>query len=63
MGSAICGGSWGMGVNMTEKGDADNYGFPTTSNPHEFFPDYECCTEKEIAAWEKAKEDWTEANL
>ena len=34
------------------------YGFPCVENPHNFSPDGESCTEKEIAAWEEAKRRW-----
>lgn len=34
------------------------YGFPCVENPHDFTPDEEACTEKEIAFWEEAKERW-----
>jgi hypothetical protein len=34
------------------------YGFPCVENPHDFEPDRDCCTEKEIAFWEEAKTRW-----
>jgi hypothetical protein len=34
------------------------YGFPCVENPHDFTPDYELCSESEIAFWEDAKLRW-----
>lgn len=34
------------------------YGFPCVENPHDFSPDSECCTPKEIAFHEDAKRRW-----
>jgi len=34
------------------------YGFPCVENPHDFQPDAESCTAKEIAFWEDAKKRW-----
>lgn len=34
------------------------YGFPCVENPHDFEPDFECCTPEEIAFWEDAKRRW-----
>lgn len=34
------------------------YGFPLVSNPHDFAPDYQCCTPAEIAAWESDCKLW-----
>lgn len=34
------------------------YGFPCVENPHDFEPDPDSCTEKEIAFWEDAKRRW-----
>lgn len=34
------------------------YGFPCVENPHDFEPDRDSCTAKEIAAWEDAKRRW-----
>lgn len=34
------------------------YGFPCVENPHDFNPDFECCTSEEIAFWEDAKKRW-----
>lgn len=33
-------------------------GYPCVSNPHDFDPDPECCTPKEIEAHRQAKADW-----
>ena len=53
----FCGSSWGIGV-YTIDNDM-TYGYPPRDmNPHDFSPDYECCTEKEIKAWETAKANW-----
>lgn len=42
-------GSWGIGGYSTEgDGNADGYGFYRTPNPNHFYPDYECCTPREI---------------
>ena len=35
-----------------------HYGFPCVENPHDFSPDYESCTEAEIAFWEDSKKRW-----
>lgn len=43
-------GSWGIGSYSTEEtGEADGYGFYRPKNPNYFWPDYESCTEWEIA--------------
>ena len=55
-GVIVCGSAWGLGVTTDDSGEAISYGFPCTDNPHNFHPDYEMSTEKEIATWEKAKE-------
>lgn len=34
------------------------YGFPCVENPHDFNPDLESCTDKEISFWEDAKKRW-----
>jgi hypothetical protein len=34
------------------------YGFPCVENPHDFEPDPDSCTAKEIACWEEAKRRW-----
>lgn len=34
------------------------YGLPCVENPHEFFPDRECCTKEEIDFWEDSKKRW-----
>ena len=34
------------------------YGFPCVENPHNFTPDSESCTAKEIEAWKDAKRRW-----
>jgi len=56
----VCGSSWGIGAYDT--GDAEFgviYGFPPTSmNPHKFWPDRECCSEKEIEAHRAACAEW-----
>lgn len=42
-------GSWGIGSYSTKgDGNADGYGFMRTSNPNNFYPDYECCEPWEI---------------
>lgn len=54
----LCGSPWGIGsYTCTEYGLVYGYS-PRNINPHDFIPDYECCTEKEIEAWTKAKEEW-----
>lgn len=56
--SIVCSSSWGIGVyNFTwEDGTEESiYGFPHSScDPHDFTPDYESCTEKEITAWKES---------
>jgi hypothetical protein len=56
----VCGTGWGIGSYSTGgDGNCDGYGIPWHGmNPNNFFPDYECCTEEEIAAHKKAKEEW-----
>lgn len=34
------------------------YGFPCVENPHDFIPDYECCSPEEIATHKRACETW-----
>jgi hypothetical protein len=34
------------------------YGFPCVEDPNDFTPDYECCTEQEVANWKAACEAW-----
>jgi hypothetical protein len=34
------------------------YGFPCVSNPNDFSPDVQSCTEKELSAHRKACETW-----
>ena len=34
------------------------YGFPCVENPNDFSPDYECCTEAEIAKWKEDCAAW-----
>ena len=34
------------------------YGFARPDNPHNYFPDFECCSPEEIAAHSKACEDY-----
>lgn len=51
---------WGIGTYRLrfEDGTEDmQYGFYRTENPHDFYPDHECCSEKEIAN-HKAACDW-----
>ena len=55
-----CGSSWGMGAYIWEgeyEGEGGTvYGFlPTDYDPHDVSPDFDCNTEKEIAAWQEAK--------
>lgn len=38
---------WGMGTTVHENGET-GYGFPETTDPERFHPDYEMCTEEEI---------------
>ncbi len=56
-----CGSPWGIGVYDT--GDEEFgliYGFPPKNlDPHDFSPDYESCSEEEIASWELAKQACT----
>ena len=57
----ICGSPWGIGSYMyiDENGrEQSGYGFARPENPNDFFPDYECCSEKEIAAHQSACEEW-----
>lgn len=51
-----CGSHWGIGVYKTGIKDYEEiYGFaPKNLDPHDFCPDYECCSEDEIKAWEIA---------
>lgn len=61
----MCGSPWGIGIYKTKYGEemSDMYGFPPHNmNPHDFCPDYGCCTEKEILNWEKAKVKWDETH-
>jgi hypothetical protein len=34
------------------------YGFARPENPHDFFPDFESCSEAEIEAHKAAKAEW-----
>lgn len=56
-----CGSRWGIGI--YDSGDPEFgtvYGFPPDGiDPHDFTPDYESCTKKEIEAWEQAKRECT----
>lgn len=54
-----CGSSWGIGVYETGIEEVGSiYGFPPRDlDPHDFCPDYECCSDEEIADWEKAKRE------
>jgi len=61
--ACFCNKSWGIGINIKENGHGGNYGYPEDKNPHLFYPDDECCTDQERAAWNEAKKTWTEANL
>lgn len=62
-----CGSPWGIGTyKLPEEYHAEfgthMYGFPPrVMNPHDFRPDAECCTEKEIAAWKEACDTWDKA--
>jgi hypothetical protein len=62
----ICGsGGWGIGsyqyIDPATGQPEVGYGFYRTKNPHDFFPDRECCSEKEIACHKKACEEWDAA--
>lgn len=35
-----------------------HYGYPCVENPHDFTPDYESCSDAEIAFWEDSKKRW-----
>ena len=53
-----CTTPWGIGtvIYHFEEGDEIIYGFPHSNcDPHDFFPDIECCSPEEIAAWEECK--------
>lgn len=47
---------WGHGYNS----ESGSYGFPESSNPNSFHPDYEVCTDKEIENHKQAIKDWEE---
>lgn len=53
---------WGIGTYTYKNEDGKDdtgYGFPWSGmNPNDFYPDSECCSDEEIASWEKAKQDW-----
>jgi len=55
----VCSSPWGIGTYnfVWEDGEEESiYGFPTqNTDPHDFSPDEECCTEKEIENWKLAK--------
>jgi len=60
-----CGSPWGIGTYYHCHDDEcfcvgqSVYGFPPNSmNPEDFTPDPECCSQKEIASWEEARELW-----
>lgn len=57
----ICGSPWGIGTYRYLDGKGEEqveYGYYNGENPNNFFPDLECCTEKEIAAHKAACEEW-----
>jgi len=53
----MCGSSWGIGCyNDPDYGVI--YGFPYDGlDPDDFMPDFDSCTKREIANWQKAKAD------
>ena len=61
-GVIVCWSSWGIGTNTyvdPDTGEQDVvYGFVCVENPHDFKPDMESCTPKEIAAHRAALEMW-----
>lgn len=57
---------WGIGSYRykDDEGREDmGYGFYRPENPNDFFPDYECCSESEVAAHKAACEDWDKKHL
>ena len=54
---------WGIGTYkfLNEEGQPDiGYGFPWPGmNPHDFTPEEDQCTAKEIQCWKDAKEEWS----
>ena len=58
METIVCCGNWGIGINTSPNRRAVSYGYPESDNPHDFYPDFECCTIDEITAWENAKIGW-----
>lgn len=57
-----CGSSWGIGAyTLIEDGkELLMYGYPPKDmNPNDYSPDLECCTLKELWAWQEAKENWS----
>lgn len=57
-----CGSSWGIGVYTIREAGQEMliYGFPPKDmDPHDFSPDWECCTANELEAWKHAKEHWS----
>lgn len=61
----VCGSPWGIGVYNYRYEDENGqeqvesiYGMGQPANPHDFSPDYECCSPKEIEAWEEACRAW-----
>lgn len=54
--------SWGIGIYVYTDDSGvkqSGYGYPWKGmNPNDYTPDPECCSEKEIEAWKKAKEEY-----
>ncbi len=55
--------SWGMGTNISDKGEVYSYGFPESIDPNNFEPDFEVNSKEEIqnhtdalAAWDVLKD-------
>lgn len=59
-----CGIPYGIGIYnyVGDNGKIETgYGFYRPENPHDFTPDYESCTEKEISAWKQDCDAWDKA--
>jgi hypothetical protein len=48
---------WGMGTTVHDDGET-GYGFPETTDPNKFNPDYGMCTKKEIQNHKLDLEEW-----